>query len=474
MKKAIIIYILALATSLFAQSPAETLTGLKNELESLKKEYWSFKSSSIRERKELDDTFNLLDQEVKSAYLKKNNQQEEFFLVKETQEKLSEKLEEKEIEIITLYNRVKELAEIERKKSRSLFPYLLESSIEKLSKIEGKLKNNNERSALVHLVDYRLNLLNQAETSMIQKKKLFVPNLQESVDGTGIRLGFIHNSFSYNQGEAILLRKTDLSGITYEWKFDLPRDVKKSIQSSIQRALISTGSSENDTIRLEVDVSQAGEKLKSITKEEEGGLIKGIAKLFESGGLLMYPLSAVAIVALGLIIERLIFFLKNSRGVKKIAITVTEHIAQGNYSRALDICHSHNNPITRIIAPLLEIKVKDKKRGLEILEETLLGEMPRLEKHLATLSVLAAVAPLMGLLGTVAGMIALFDVITLYGTNNPKILAGGISIALVTTQSGLAIAIPIMLVHHLLTRIKVNLIHGIEKNAIMVLNRIFS
>jgi len=76
--------------------------------------------------------------------------------------------------------------------------------------------------------------------------------------------------------------------------------------------------------------------------------------------------------------------------------------------------------------------------------------MPGLASHLNTLAVIAAVAPLLGLLGTVTGMISLFEVITRFGTGDPKLLAGGISEALITTEVGLIVAIPILLIHNYL------------------------
>lgn len=78
--------------------------------------------------------------------------------------------------------------------------------------------------------------------------------------------------------------------------------------------------------------------------------------------------------------------------------------------------------------------------------------MPSLERWLGTLALLAVIAPLLGLLGTVTGMITVFNVITSVGTGDPKLMAGGISEALLTTEFGLILAIPIMLVHHLLER----------------------
>ena len=86
------------------------------------------------------------------------------------------------------------------------------------------------------------------------------------------------------------------------------------------------------------------------------------------------------------------------------------------------------------------------------MEEAILKQLPRLERFLPTLSVFAAIAPLLGLLGTVTGMIETFQVITRFGTSDPKLMAGGISEALITTQLGLAVAMPIIIIHHFLER----------------------
>ena len=87
-----------------------------------------------------------------------------------------------------------------------------------------------------------------------------------------------------------------------------------------------------------------------------------------------------------------------------------------------------------------------------VLQEAILRELPRLERFLPTLSVLAAIAPLLGLLGTVTGMINTFQVIMQFGTSDPRMMSGGISEALITTQLGLVVAIPILIMHHFLER----------------------
>ena len=81
------------------------------------------------------------------------------------------------------------------------------------------------------------------------------------------------------------------------------------------------------------------------------------------------------------------------------------------------------------------------------LEEALLSEEPKLERSLTLLAATAGIAPLLGLLGTVTGMIGTFEVITQHGTGNPRLLSGGISMALITTQVGLIVAVPLLLGH---------------------------
>jgi biopolymer transport protein ExbB len=96
-------------------------------------------------------------------------------------------------------------------------------------------------------------------------------------------------------------------------------------------------------------------------------------------------------------------------------------------------------------------------------QEAALRELGRLDRFLPTLSVLAAVAPLLGLLGTVSGMIETFQTIAEFGSGDVRLMSGGISEALLTTQLGLGVAIPVMLVHHLFERRADRLVADMEE-----------
>lgn len=123
------------------------------------------------------------------------------------------------------------------------------------------------------------------------------------------------------------------------------------------------------------------------------------------------------------------------------------------------------NALGRILSVYQDNK-DDDVETLELkLDEAILQETPRLESMLGYIKLLAAVAPLLGLLGTVTGMIATFQSITLFGTGNPKLMAGGISQALVTTVLGLVVSIPMVLLHTLLAGMAKSLVEILEEQS---------
>jgi len=156
---------------------------------------------------------------------------------------------------------------------------------------------------------------------------------------------------------------------------------------------------------------------------------------FKQGGIVGYCIFIVLLIGLGLSIERFIFLTKEESKIKNQMGNATpdEDNALG---RILKSFQGYNN----LNKDVVELK----------LDEELIKNSAPFEKRLGTIKLFAAIAPLMGLLGTVTGMIATFQSITLFGTGNPAIMAGGISQALITTVLGLVCAIPLLLVHNFL------------------------
>lgn len=152
----------------------------------------------------------------------------------------------------------------------------------------------------------------------------------------------------------------------------------------------------------------------------------------EAGGYVGYAIIALGIIGLLIAIWRWIALTNDSR-------KVTAQLKSDTVST--------NNPLGRVLAAYEANRNADTETLELKLSEAALKEMPGLTKGLLFIKVVSVVAPLMGLLGTVTGMINTFQVITLYGAGDPKLMAGGISQALVTTVEGLVVAIPMVLLH---------------------------
>jgi biopolymer transport protein ExbB len=130
-----------------------------------------------------------------------------------------------------------------------------------------------------------------------------------------------------------------------------------------------------------------------------------------------------------------------------------------------------NNPLGRV----LMVYEKDRNMDIETLElklgEAILAETPSLESFQTMLKIISTISPLLGLLGTVTGMITVFQAITLFGTGDPKIMAGGISGALVTTVIGIVVAVPTILLHTLVKSRSDRVIHIMEEQATGIIAR---
>ncbi len=163
---------------------------------------------------------------------------------------------------------------------------------------------------------------------------------------------------------------------------------------------------------------------------------------FLKGGLLMWPIFLCSIVALAVIIERYFILRQASVNVPRFMIQVREHVKKGDVIEAINYCSEFNSPISNIVRKGLTKHHFGTERVKESIESAGRQEIYKLEKGLSILATISGVAPLLGFLGTVTGMISAFiKVETLGGNASPSDLAGGIWEALVTTAFGLLVGI---------------------------------
>ncbi len=193
-----------------------------------------------------------------------------------------------------------------------------------------------------------------------------------------------------------------------------------------------------------------------------------VSQWLELGGVFMWPLIIIAAVGLLMSIERGIVLALKAKGIRKATNQVVDHVQHGRFDAAEGVCKKVGGAIGAVLHSALVHRGQKRAVLEDAVQESLLHESPKFHTRLGFIALCAAVAPLMGLLGTVTGMISTFKMVTLFGTSDPRFMAGGISEALITTQGGLFVAIPCLLLRGVLGSLAASAVGKLETGAISV------
>lgn len=193
-------------------------------------------------------------------------------------------------------------------------------------------------------------------------------------------------------------------------------------------------------------------------------------EIVRAGGWLMAPILLCSVIALAIIIERFITL----RRARVIPNNIVQNVYR-EFKRApltpdyINSLHD-KSPMEQVLAAALWNRNQPRAVMKEAVEESGRQVTHRLERYLGGLATIADITPLLGLLGTVIGMIDVFAEIVSAGVGNPSVLAGGISQALITTAAGLSVAIPAMLFHHLFAAKVDELLLEMEEKAVQMVD----
>jgi len=278
-----------------------------------------------------------------------------------------------------------------------------------------------------------------------------------------------------------LLRSGALQGKVFEWNATLPPEMAAGVRSAVNNAGSAAGSasaaeggiSKVATVKIPLDVLQNKAVKNSITDTKELTIEEELRAFFKKGGIVMYPLMLAAIFALLLCIERFLLLTFRGRMSGRFVKKIHRMVVEKRYEEAANICLKKDSSLSMVMFAVLNKANETRDAAEKSLQEALLREQPKLERRMGLLAAMGSIAPLLGLLGTVTGIITLFNVITEVGTNDARVLAGGISEALVTTETGLIIAIPVMILHGLLSEKIEKVTSELYVQSTSLLNRIF-
>tara|TARA_B100001245_G_scaffold210604_1_gene174815 strand:- start:354 stop:1718 length:1365 start_codon:yes stop_codon:yes gene_type:complete len=321
---------------------------------------------------------------------------------------------------------------------KELFGVLQTVSGDAITRFEGSLTNIQYPNRSQFLVDLGSKMASASSLASIEEIEQLWYELQREITEQGKVVKFT-TEYATADGERITddIVRVGVFNIVFEDGY-LQYDEQTGNVTELQRQPEQgkyTGSTEDMVDETEgyvpfgLDVTRGG--ILSLLVESPT-----IGERIEQGGIVGYCIIALGFIGLGIAIWR--WFALTTDG-RKVSAQLKRDTA------------STDNPLGRVLTAY-EMNTKADTETMELkLSEAALKEMPELTKGLLFIKVIAAVAPLMGLLGTVTGMIKTFQVITLYGAGDPKLMAGGISQALMTTVLGLCVAIPMVLLHTLVS-----------------------
>ena len=200
----------------------------------------------------------------------------------------------------------------------------------------------------------------------------------------------------------------------------------------------------------------------------------GMWDFMVKGGPIMWPILVCSVLAFGILIERLISLRKEQIDTQLFMEQISKSLKRNKVMEALDLCDKTEGPIANILKAGILKHDRPRNEVREAVEDAAIHEVPRLEKNLPVLATLAHIAPLLGLLGTVTGMVNAFQIIeskaTALNPVNPGDLAGGIWEALLTTVFGLCVAIPAYVAYNYLVSRVDGFVIDMERSATDLLN----
>ena len=460
------------------QREVETLTRIRmqkaDSLEKLDAKHWSNRYAESQLTEEHQNETRELDGRYSKLSTDLGRITEEAMSSKSVTEEAEEKSKSEEIAFDALNTQIKLSIEKTLGDVAGDYPVGMNARLLRLKQanIEADKKTPNTIAAVQGFMD---DLLKRHEVTYTQfyGNEVSQVGSRPDVNVNRLRLGtvFLGEIANDNGDVQALMRSGALQGKIFEWNAKLPTEISQNVKQAVTQA--GSAPAANGVVSIPLDVLQNKAIKNSISDVKELTWTEQFKAFFKKGGIVMYPLMFVAIIALLLFLERFVMLSYRGRIGRRFSKQMNELVVEKKFEDAANLCLQKETSLSRVLFAVLN-KAKDSRENAErSLNEALLREQPKLERRMGLLAAMGTIAPLLGLLGTVTGIITLFTVITEVGTNDARVLAGGISEALITTEMGLVIAIPVMILHGLLSEKIEKITSELYVQSTWLLNQVF-
>ncbi len=464
----------------------------QQKLEDIRVRRWQDKRNAVAAQEGFTEIWNEIRADMDRLVQTKDAKEESLLRLATREAEKRKEIEEKELRLKQFGLLVRDkMGEVASEWEKG-FP---NRRVEKLSRLEAarrqfRKSDYSSPAALRTLLEFAREDFIEGATREIVRDKLAVkgvaaatgaeveatridPNARAGVvAGYRVRLGQVFQAFVSTEGEdAAILGKTGrVDGQAWEWIEEMPVHIRATLREAVTG--LANGNTEMALMPMDVLLTRAtGE---GFTAASTHSYWKELKHEFEGGGWVMWPIFAIAFSGFFITLERIVVYMRRDQSAKGLMRKVEKLVAEGRIEEAKKACKKNPGSVSRVILAALEGADGSREDAESRAHEVILHESPGLEKRISTMNILAAAAPLVGLLGTVTGMVTLFEVITVHGTSNPKLMAGGISEALIATKWGLGIAIPLLITYNLLDSWSVRILSNMEMYASRMINKLFT
>lgn len=465
------------------------ITALQKEYDRIKAARWQDKRNSIASQEAFQQNWEDLKREVERLGANKTRKEETFLRVK-TQK--GEKKDQVDMAVSRYKGFAVQLKDKIRNSQDRLsasFPHEGDTQSLYLQKLLETLEQSSIAATLSGLSGYfhfQLEVLEVAEQRFFVRGKLVVQGLAaaetagekqvieadqnagaRSVAGHFVQVGSFFKVFvsSESPDVAVLVKTGRMDDHAWKWV----ENITPSDRQKFREAISSFASSDTKRISLPMDVILKNASGEGFVITEKTSFINKLQKEFKEGGWVMFPIIFVGLLGILVILERAFVYIRKDERAAMRMQKILALVAQGKTNDALSIAKEKNSSVSRVLSAILS-HANDRSVAEEKAHEVMLQETPKLETRISTINILAAASPLVGLLGTVSGMVTLFGVITVHGTSDPKLMAGGISEALVATKWGLGVAVPLLLFYNIMDLWSGRIASNMEKYSAQLMN----
>ena len=352
---------------------------------------------------------------------------------------------------------------------REAFPLDREQRRKELESIRrDPVLNKNPVGVLSNYIAYVTNG-SSAGCAMRTSRQTVLPDDGDAQMMSVARFGDVFGYGMTASGAVFLIRQTGSLGAD---RYAISPVGDPKLTASLRAAIPGWVEHQRPTGLVPIDVLQnAQSRLLIAGKRESSG--QRFVRQIKAGGAVMVPLLLLPIWALVLVLQKAVQVYGRRRTYRIQHAQVMGKLDKNDFDGALAYARQGAGCMARLMQICLERRGGDIGGAQQAMRRRITQELPALNRNLNTLAVIAGAAPLLGLLGTISGMITLFAAVTHFGTGDPKFLAGGISEALITAKTGLAVAIPTLFIHDILRNSKDRLLADMERYATALLDRLW-